>query len=194
MPFRSFQRLAAFVAAVPMIIPFQPQAASADDRSLPVETPSKRAPLAGELRPVDVALGSANLLRGRMLNAQGQPQTNSQVVVFQSRTEVLRVTTSDVGEFHVQLPRAGVYLLRSERSVLLVRAWTVDAAPPNAVATVTLSDRSNVRGQNEECPPEERSHGNGLMLVAIAGALTAAIVIPILLIDKLDDDAPPSSP
>ncbi len=188
-PFRSVRNFVALLATVPLLFPLNPHASFGDESRIVSPRGASRAVAADEVRPADVVLESGNVLRGRVLDHQGTPVSNAQLTVVRGREEIGRVITSNTGEFQISVPRGGVYLLTAEHSVLLVRAWTESAAPPAALAQVTLIKRPVIaRGQNEDDSSEGGGYGKGLMLLAISGALAAAIVLPILLIEELEED------
>ena len=49
-----------------------------------------------------------------------------------------------------------------------------------------MIERVAVRGQDEECEPK-RGYGKGLLLLGITAALAAAIVIPLVILDRHED-------
>ena len=180
---RPLQKLAALLAMIPLTSPGGMPPVSAKE---PVSARSlATSATASEPRPVDVVLLPGNILAGEVLDADGVPQPDAKVVVSLGRYEIARGTTNQAGEFVIEVPRGGVYLVASGRSVTVVRAWTATAAPPAAQYRVTLSSHSTVvRGQS---PAGRMDPLLGLLLV---GAVAAAIAIPIALNNNGRDDAP----
>ncbi|HLQ46334.1 MAG TPA: hypothetical protein VK137_16440, partial [Planctomycetaceae bacterium] len=131
---------------------------------------------ASEPRPVDIVLLPGNVLAGAVVDADGVPRPDANLVVLLGHYEIARGKTDQAGEFAIAVPRGGVYLVASGRSVTVVRAWTATAAPPAAQYRVTLSPQSTVaRGQS---PAGRMDPLLGLLLV---GGVAAAIAIPIAL-------------
>ncbi len=184
--FRSLQIVVAFLATIPLLNPIWLRPVFADDQTTVLPTAPRSATRSSDVRPIDVALETGNTLSGRVVTSHDQPIANVELVVTQGRHEISRVVTSTVGDFQVQLPRGGVYLLTTARSTLLVRTWTEAAAPPAAIRSVVMVERFVIRGQDEDCEPR-RGHGKGLMLLAITAALAAAIVIPLVILDRHED-------
>ena len=188
-PFRPLQIVVALFATLPMLCPAWTNLATANDfppNNSSTPRDSVRPDPSTDSRPVDVVLGTGNLLPGRVVTSLDEPITDTELIVTQARQEVARVITNENGEFQVRLPRGGVYLLSTTRSVSVVRAWTTTAAPPTALTSVTLVERLVVRGQDEDSPPKRR-HGKGLLLLGITAALAAAIALPLAVIDYKDD-------
>ncbi|MCX7421578.1 MAG: hypothetical protein NT013_18810 [Planctomycetia bacterium] len=181
--FRSLQIVVAFLATTPLLNPIWLRPVFGDDQTAVLPAAYRTATRSPDIRPIDVALETGNTLSGRVVTSLDQPITSAELVVTQGRLEISRVVTSAVGDFQVQLPRGGVYLLTTARSTLLVRTWTEAAAPPAAIHMVVMVERFVVRGQDEDCEPT-RGHGKGLMLLAITAALAAAIVIPLVILDR----------
>lgn len=203
-PFRTLQIVVAFIAAFPLLNPVWMHPVLANDL-LPVGSPVPRELVhPEESRPVDVVLEAGNLLTGRVVTSLEVPLANSELVITQGRQEIARVLTSQRGGFQVRLPKGGVYMLSTARSVSVIRTWTAVAAPPTALNSVTLVERLVIRGQEQDCgcanPAEckcepKRTRGKAVMLTAICGALACAIAIPlILIISDDDDDETPTSP
>ena len=202
-PFRTLQVVVAFIATFPLLNPAWTHPVLASDL-LPVGSVAPREatrPL--EARPIDVVLEGGNLLVGRVTTSLNSPITDSELVITQGRQEIARVLTSHSGGFQVRLPKNGVYLLTTARSVSVIRTWTAAAAPPTAVTSVTLVERLVIRGQEADCGcastaeckcEPKRTRGKGLVLTAICCSLACAIAIPLILILDDDDDEDPTSP
>ncbi len=185
-PFRSLQTVVAFVATLPLLCPTWVHRAVADDLPPAASVSPRDSVRPQDVRPVDVVLDIGNHISGRVVTSLNQPIVDVELIVTQGRQEVARVFTNEFGVFQVRLPRGGVYVFATARSMSVVRTWTATAAPPTAVETITLIERLVIRGQDENCEPK-RGHGKGLMLLAITAALAAAIAIPLATIDFHED-------
>lgn len=175
-------RLAALVASIPLIIPSSMQPVSAKE---PVRARLASKSQSSELKPLDVVLLPGNVISGEVLAADGTRQADAEVVVSVGRYEVTRVSTNQAGEFSVEVPRGGAYVIASGRNASVVRAWTAKGAPPHAQHRVTLAPQTTiVRAQGPVGGGINPLLG-GLLLAGIA----AAIAIPIVLNNR-DDDAP----
>lgn len=185
-PFRSLQIAVAFVATIPLLSPHWTRSAFAEDQPVNIRTTPSTAARLPDMRPLDVVLGAGNILSGRVVTSLNQPVVDVGIIVTHHRQEIARVVTNDSGDFQAQLPCGGVYLITTPGSSLVVRTWTETAAPPTAVRSVDMIERVAVRGQDEECEPK-RGYGKGLLLLGITAALAAAIVIPLVILDRHED-------
>ncbi len=99
------------------------------------ETPEVNGPVAGveATQAVrDVALGPGGILRGTVVDPQGQSFRAVPVVVRQASREVARVQTDETGRFQIRGLRGGLYRIESSGSLIVCRLWTAVAAPPAA--------------------------------------------------------------
>jgi hypothetical protein len=187
-----FHTVVALVATLPLVDPSWTQSAQAADP--PTTPPAARPITAAEVQPMDVVLATNNVLVGQVLDTQGLAIAETEVIVTQRKQEVARTLTNQLGEFAVTLPRGGVYLVFTNRSVQVVRTWTAAAAPPLAADRAVLSERDEViRAQMGG-----RMIGNWgqpLALLVYAG-IAAAIAVPIAINqhNKHQKTAAPSSP
>lgn len=194
-PFRTLQIAVAFVATIPLLSPHWTRSAFAEDQPASIRTTPSTAARLPDMRPFDVVLGAGNILSGRVVTSLNQPVVDAGIIVTHHRQEIARVVTNASGDFQAQLPCGGVCLITTPRSSLVVRTWTEAAAPPTAIRSVEMIERFTLRGQNEDCEPK-RGHGKGLLLLGIAAALAAAIVIPLVILDRHEDleNETPKSP
>lgn len=178
-------KFAALVATIPLIIPDAMQTASAKEPA-PRHLMSKTQ--AAEPKPTDIVLHPGNIIAGEVFAADGKPLAATEVIVQIGRHEVARVSTNQFGEFAVEVPRGGVYLLTSNGGTILVRAWTATAAPPSSLDKITIAPQTTViRAQSE---------GGGfdpLLGLLLAGGIAAAIAIPVALNNSGGNDAPKSN-
>ena len=176
------RKFAALVASIPLIIPGSLQPVSAKE---PIRTRLASRSQSPEPKPLDVVLLPGNVIAGEVIAADGTRQADAEVVVSVGRYEVTRVSTNKAGEFSVEVPRGGAYVIASGSNASVVRAWTAKGAPPHAQHRVTLAPQTTiVRAQGPVGGGINPLLG-GLLLAGIA----AAIAIPIVLNNR-DDDAP----
>ncbi len=175
------QKLAAVLAAVPLAIPCWQSSAFGKDLRPPQAAVSKSRP--AELKATDVLLLPGNVLAGGVHDSDGQPIADTEIVVSLGRQEIARGLTDELGEFVIEVPRGGTYLVVTGQTVVLVRAWTGTAAPPKCATRLHLTQsKITVRGQTPV--------GGGidpLLGVLLIGGIAAAIAIP-LAINANDDD------
>lgn len=176
------RKFAALVASIPLIIPGSLQPVSAKE---PIRARLASRSQSPEPKPLDVVLLPGNVISGEVIAADGTRQADAEVVVSVGRYEVTRVSTNQAGEFSVEVPRGGAYVIASGSNASVVRAWTAKAAPPHAQHRVTLAPQTTiVRAQGPVGGGINPLLG-GLLLAGIA----AAIAIPIALNNR-DDDVP----
>lgn len=126
----------------------------------------------------DVALTSGGVFSGQVVDAQGQPQAGSNVVVSQQQQVVATTTTDQNGQFSIRGLQGGVYQVASGQGMKLYRLWAPDTAPPGArqSALVVTGDQV-VRGQG----------GLRYWLTnpwVLAVGVAAAIAVPIALSNR----------
>jgi Carboxypeptidase regulatory-like domain len=136
----------------------------------------------------DVALRPGGLLVGQVVDRQGVPQANATVSIQYGPHEVVRTTTDQNGTFAAQGLRGGQYQLVTHEGASACRLWAANTAPPAArPAALVVSGNRVVRGQWGTGP----LHGSIEWMKAhpyiTAGAVAAAIAIPLALAD--DDDS-----
>lgn len=128
----------------------------------------------------DVALQAGGVLRGQVLDAQGQPAAKVAVraVGLGHRAEQSVTGQTDAqGNFELAGLNGGVYRLETTQGARLCRVWAPNTAPPVADASVLLVHSGGVIRENLG------SIGwLGWTLIGIGVA--AAIAIPL----ALDDD------
>jgi hypothetical protein len=134
----------------------------------------------------DVALQSAGVLQGQVVDQQGVPQAGKQVAAVQSGKAISVAKTDEAGRFTMASLPGGVYELQTASNSEVCRLWAPRTAPPAAQDRVLLVSNSNVvLGQ----------HGGGGALGWLAnpwvlgGIVAAAIAIPLAVASNDDDDA-----
>lgn len=136
---------------------------------------------------VDVALRPGGVLVGQVVDQQGATKANKVVSIQYANQEVVRTTTDANGVFAAQGLRGGQYQILTDDGISVCRLWAADTAPPAArPAALVVADGTVVRGNWGYGPMHQwvgwmKSHP-----YITAGAIAAAIAIPLALAD--DDD------
>ena len=107
-----------------------------------------RAPAAPPVR--DVALNAGGVLRGQVVDKQGQPCTGVPVAVSKvgaANEKPVASQTDGQGRFQLTGLSAGVYQVATAEGGTLCRLWAPNAAPPSAVpAALVVQGEGPVRG------------------------------------------------
>ena len=132
----------------------------------------------------DVALQSAGVLHGQVVDAQGAPQAQAQVAAVQNGKTLSVAQTDAAGRFTLANMSGGVYELQTASNTDVYRLWAPRTAPPAAQDSVLLvNDQNVVLGQHQQ---------GALGWLAnpwvLAGIVAAAIAIPLAVAND-DDDA-----
>jgi len=140
---------------------------------------------------IDIALADGGLFVGQVVDAQGAPLRQSEVVLTHHGKPVVRTQTDKNGMFAAQGLRGGQYEVVTANSVVPCRLWAAQTAPPTARSSALIVTGSQiVNGQSGIV-------GGGVLSwmqahpIIVAGAVVAAIAIPLAVADN-DDDAPTS--
>jgi hypothetical protein len=154
----------------------------------PIGTPTFTSSAQQPLPPtVDLALGPGGRLQGLVVDVQGVPVAAAPVVVRQWQGDITVATSDRLGQFAVQGLRGGTYQLLVGQQRLIVRAWTTEAAPPQARSMVLIVVNDPlVRGQ---LPLQDYFASDAFV---VAGLVAASIAIPIL--TRNSDHGQPQSP
>lgn len=80
----------------------------------------------------DVALSAKGVLKGNVVDHQGRPMADQDVVVKQGRREIARAKTDAKGQFEVAGLQGGVYDVTSDKGTRTYRVWTSETAPKKA--------------------------------------------------------------
>lgn len=165
-----------------------------------VPTPSQRTLAAHDvLQPSDVVLQEKGVLLGRIVDAQGVAVANAPVSLQSRGKEVARVVSDDSGRFQAEGLQGGVYQVASNGHQGNYRLWAPRTAPPTAAAGMSIVSQpvDVVRGQYGAGPSNPFSAAGQWIAehpIITAGAVAAAIAIPIALDDDDDDAPPPATP
>lgn len=96
----------------------------------------------------DISLNQHGRMVGSLVDAQGRPISNKEVVVHQGRKEVAKAVTNTKGQFEVAGLKGGVYEVTSERGTSTYRVWTAEAAPKASRSTaLVVAGQQTVRAQ-----------------------------------------------
>ena len=169
MKIRVVQRMAAALACVGMMFP----------HSVMAEAPV-------ELKVADVALRDGGLFVGKVVNAQGKPISEVEVLLIQEGKEIANTTTDKEGVFAAQGLRGGQYQVVAEGGAVAYRLWAPDTAPPaaNTSALIVTGDEI-VNGQFADgCLCWIREHP-----MLVAAGIATAIAVPLALADDDDDNS-----
>ena len=153
---------------------------------------------------VDVALQSGGILRGQVVNTEGQPLAGESVVVSSGGKEIARSLSGKDGVFQVANLQGGSVEVAAVNTAGHCRLWAPGTAPPVAQPGIlVVAEGEVIRGQHlgRSVPGRSyrggvRGHGGGLLALMIehpvvtAGAIGAAIAIPL----AVSNDKSPSSP
>jgi hypothetical protein len=153
----------------------------------------------------DVQLQAGGVLVGQVLGGQGKALAESPVVLSIAGREIARVKTDRTGKFQVVGLTGGVYQVTAGGQQSVYRLWAPQTAPPAAQSGLMLvSDSDVIRGQYDcgspvcgspVCGSGCGAGGVGNWIanhpILTAGAIGAAIAIPLALDD---DDDPPATP
>jgi hypothetical protein len=152
----------------------------------------------------DVSLSEGGRLEGQVVDYQGNVVPNVSVILRADGVEPISTTTTDEGRFAYDGVPGGVYqVVAKNGKASTIRAWTQDAAPPNAKEEAILyvepiedpqplppsyqnppAYRGNMRPQ---VGPVKRILSNPIVLPA---AIATAIALPI----ALNSHSTPASP
>lgn len=120
-----------------------PQAALAAGGAQPSQTQA----VAPTAVVADVALSADGLLRGQVVNGQGQPLASVPVSVRANSGEIVSAVTDKNGFFAVGGLRGGSYTVVAGQGYGAFRLWTAQTAPPVAKpGLLVVSSKEIVRG------------------------------------------------
>jgi hypothetical protein len=140
----------------------------------------------------DIALSKDGMLRGRLLDAAGQPISNWALVVVNGEHRRFDARTDINGRFAVGPMRGGVCAIITGSHVAQVRVWADRTAPPAAVAQIDLipfdvGEGHEFRGQS---PIGEFFCSDRFLFAAV---LAGAVIIPVAIQSNRHDDTPSGS-
>lgn len=141
---------------------------------------------------IDVALHDEGLLIGQLVGATGKPAADAKVCLTLADGRKAEAKTNADGGFAFKNVR-GVARLESDKTAILVRSWTREAAPPSAAPAVLLVEGGEVaRGQRYAGPVANNTISHSKRLFAnplfVAGVIGTAVAIPVAIHNSDDDD------
>ncbi len=155
-----------------------PQVRAAD----PSRLPQPASPVSPAAAPqttaiADVALAGGGILRGQVLDPQGTPLANREIVIRQQDRTVATSRSDRDGRFAVSGLSGGVYQIATTDSQAVYRLWAPGTAPPAAQpGALVVAGGELVRGQ-----AGNRVRAFFTSPWVLAGLLGAAIATPIAL-------------
>ncbi len=196
MPVLKLVRGAAVVlATVGMVIPMPSvQAADSSQRASRPATATIAA---------DVSKSAEGRFEGRVVDHTGAVVENTEVVVRQGNTEVVRGRTDKDGMFSVKNMKPGTYQVSSGATEGLFRVWNDQAAPPAARKNALLVlGHDGARGQYANCDECQPGGWGGFrsldptILLLTAGVIGAVVLSALTLskVNKLDSGTLAHSP
>lgn len=181
---------------------FQPQLLIAGETApavevKPVATVATTAKTTAKVNaPSDVVLQEGGTLVGRIVDAQGKPVAKSPVSLQTGGKEVVRVTSDETGKFEAKGLKGGVYHVASTGHQGVYRMWAPKTAPPAAAKGLSIVAQPEVIraqfGPGPGGPISSLGQWVAEHPIITAGAVAAAIAVPIAVSD--DDDDPPATP
>lgn len=177
-----------FICLLALAVAFAPTLAQAENAVLAEKK-------AADALAVDVALHKDGLLIGQLVGASGKPSADATVRLTLADGRKAEAKTNADGGFAFKNVR-GVARLESDKTALMVRSWTSEAAPPSAAPAVLLVEGGEIaRGQRYAGPIANGTVSHTKRLFAnplfVAGAVATAVAIPVA-IHNADDDDPAS--
>ena len=135
------------------------------------------------LTTLDVALSPEGSLTGVIVDEQGRPLKDSEVVLSQSRNAILKAKTDAKGRFEFKSMKAGLYQLSSGKHGGLVRLWSDKTAPKLAKkqALMVAGDARLVRAQ------DDFMDFTGMGMVAALGLGIAGVTLGAIILSKVND-------
>jgi hypothetical protein len=172
-------KLRMFVVATSIVLLPMQQLLAANPQ-ITSSAPAASAAPAGVVR--DLALQPGGEMKGKVLDAQGQPCARVAIRVVRTSDEnAVATTQTDVqGQFAVNGMTGGLYRLETPAGASIYRLWAPNTAPPAAVnSALVLQGDPTVRGN---------LGGIGWLGWTLIGlGVAAAVAIPLALTDDNDD-------
>lgn len=174
-----------FIGLLAVVVALAPMLAHAENLSVAENK-------AADALAVDVTLHKDGLLIGQLVGASGKPSPDARVRLTLADGRTAEAKTNSDGGFAFKNVR-GVARLESDKTALMVRSWTSEAAPPNAAPAVLLVEGGEIaRGQRHAGPVANGAVSHSKRLFAnplfVAGAVATAVAIPVALHNADDDD------
>jgi len=151
-------------------------------------SPVAAAPLA--TAPKDISLHKGGVLLGQIVDAQGASVASAQVSLYSGGKEVARTQSDRTGKFSVSGLKGGVYQVASANNRGVYRLWSPRTAPPAAGRGMMLVSGSDIARGQSGGPFGGIANWISQHPIMTAGAVAAAIAIPI----AIDDNNSPATP
>jgi hypothetical protein len=136
----------------------------------------------------DVALGPSGVLQGQVATRDGTPGAGTPVVLFRGETPVGKTTADEKGRFAFTNLQGGMFVLAAPTGGHICRVWAPGTAPPaSASEALLVTETAVIRGQTF-CPTSLYEWFETHPVLGYT-AVTAAIALPIILINMDDDDS-----
>lgn len=144
----------------------------------PVTAQDGRAAVKSEVKlAADVVLQNG-AFEGRVVDYQGTPLANHEVVVREGKKEIARVATNEKGIFSVKDIKPGLYVATSGNTDGNFRVWNEKTAPPSAKGHALLvMGQNGARGQFGAVDPT---------LVLLTIGIIAAVVISAITLSQVN--------
>ena len=101
----------------------------------PASAPAEPAP---EVSVIDVALATGHTLAGRVVDTQGQPRAAAVVTLVRGRRVIAHARTDRSGRYALTNLAGGLYQLKVDDTLQLVRAWEAGTAPGLSQSSVEV--------------------------------------------------------
>lgn len=129
---------------------------------------------------VDIALYDGGVLAGRLVDTQGTPQANHEVVVRFAGQVVGKGMTDGQGHFVVRNLRGGVHEVEAGGVSEVYRLWAPRTAPPAAKrSALVVKSGTVVRGQSGYYGHDHGHHKSGMLwkatVIGSAGVIGGVI-------------------
>ncbi len=143
-------------------------------------------------RIADIMLHDGGTMIGVLVDANGRPVAQENVVLKQGNRVAAITQSNKLGQFAVRGLRGGVYQVEAGKHRSLVRVWTAQTAPPAASQAGQFVTRDDiVRGQIEW-----EGGGVGWVEGTAVGLGITGTVLSVIALDKANDNdnlPPPAS-
>ena len=134
----------------------------------------------------DVALQQGGALRGQVISAQGVVQPRLRVSLLRDGQPVAEVLTDKQGRFAVTGLTGGVYLVSTQGTMEVLRAWTHQTAPPAAVTGLLLVPHGDVANGQHDGHRDGDGDGIGLHEMGFGALIIGAIVTTVVVLASND--------
>lgn len=143
---------------------------------------------------VDVTLNANGELRGYVVDGQGVPARQVEIELTTPAGDTVTATSDHKGRFGYTGLCGGAYQLETAKGVILCRAWTAKAAPPQSAATLLVVHDSTIsRGQWSPAPEVNNFVGRMKRVMAnpfaVATIVGASVAIPVAVHNANKDDS-----